>query len=190
MSTGTEATVERIRELFRERGGMRYGVEAVTQLQHALQSASLARKSGASSRLVVAALLHDIGHLLPESEAGVVEQHGLDDAHEHRGFVWVAARFPAEVADPIRLHVAAKRYLCTVDGSYRDRLSPTSLQSFLDQGGEMSPAELAEFEREPGFREALLVRRWDDTAKESDRRTPELDDFLSDIREALRTDPV
>ena len=42
----------------------------------------------------------------------------------------------------------------------------------------MSPEEMTSFESEPHYREALKLRRWDDLAKETEKKTPSLQHFL------------
>lgn len=177
--------IERITLAFEARGDLAYGSEAVTQRQHALQSAALAVEEGAAAPLVVAALLHDIGHILDTSELPKDDGQNLDDAHEERAYAWLLDHFGPRVADPVRLHVAAKRYLCTVDPGYAAKLSPTSYKSYLDQGGVMNPDERAAFEAEPHFKDALSLRRWDDLAKDPGRSTPPLAEFRGRIESAL-----
>lgn len=182
-----EDIIQRILTVFQTSGGEIYGAEAVTQLEHVLQAASLACDSGASSVLIAAALLHDIGHLLDDEvpgDAHTSDPENLDDAHEARGARWLSAHFGPEVSDPVRLHVPAKRYLCTVKPAYQDRLSPTSLQSFHDQGGTMTQAEVAEFEAEANYKAALRVRAWDDAAKVPGQHTPSIESFVPDLRAA------
>ena len=149
-----DAVVERIERLFAERGAEEYHGEAVTQLEHALQTAQLAERAGADPQLIVAALLHDVGHLLGEC-----------DDHEALGYRYLTKYFGPEVCEPVRLHVAAKRYLCTKDENYRAGLSPESQRTLLIQGGIMSDEELREFESNPYFEAAVELRRWDDAAK-------------------------
>jgi len=150
---------DEIEALFAARGHERYG-EAVTIAEHCLQTAGLAHAGGADDALVVAALLHDIGYF--------VELRG--DASGHRwhdqlGGAWLAARFPAAVSEPVRLHVAAKRYLCAVERDYFDRLSLASRHTLAQQGGPMSAAEAAELARHPFLDSAVRLRRWDDRGK-------------------------
>lgn len=182
--------VSRIQSLFERYGSLRYGTEAVTQLQHGLQSASWARQSAAPRELQVAALLHDIGHLLVADNGGRPPRAdgvaSLDDGHESWGHQWLQQYFGPAVVDPIRLHVAAKRYLCTIDPTYEAQLSETSRRSFHDQGGPMDDSERVAFEREPYYREALELRRWDDLAKDPAKQTPGLDGFLADVRSLLQ----
>jgi len=177
--------VDRILETFAARGDLAYGSEAVTQRQHALQSATLAIDEGAGGPLVVAALLHDIGHILDTTELPPDDAGNLDDAHEDRAAAWLARHFGPAVADPVRLHVAAKRYLCTIDPTYAGKLSPTSHKSYLDQGGPMTADERAAFEAEPYFKEAIRLRRFDDQAKDPARRTAPLESFRNLIDEAI-----
>ena len=181
-------TIEQIVQTFSQRGTEKYGAEAVSQLQHALQSGTLAIEEQADNELVIAALLHDIGHILGSRELPHACDDNLDDRHETIGYTFLKRHFGDRVADPVRLHVAAKRYLCTIDPDYEKKLSPTSHKSFLDQGGVMSDDEKREFENEPHFEEALLVRRWDDIAKDPNKQTPEIDDFVPRLREALLHD--
>ena len=171
-----------IGELFSKRGDSEYGGEAVTQREHALQCALLAEQANAPTSLVVAALLHDVGHLLHDLPDDAPDE-GIDDAHENSGNNYLKKYFDTAVTEPVRLHVAAKRYLCTVDESYFDQLSEPSVVSLKLQGGAMSDAEKAEFESSPYWKEALELRRWDDMAKIVDLKTPTVDHYLPMIDE-------
>lgn len=173
--------VARIQQTFAHRGNEKYADEGVTQLQHALQCAALARQEGAEPAQVVAALLHDIGHILGNRDLPADTGENLDDHHERVGYAFLKNHFGAAVADPVRLHVAAKRFLCTTDSEYQKRLSPTSYKSFLDQGGLMSEEELASFRSEPHFAQAVAVRRWDDTGKNPQADVPGIEAYLEEI---------
>lgn len=151
--------VAEIEAVFAEAGGATYG-EQVTQLEHALQCAALAAEDGAPPGLVAAALLHDVGHLV-EAPDDAFGQH----RHDRGGAAWLAGRFGPEVTEPVRLHVAAKRWLCAVEPGYFDRLSPASVHSLGKQGGPMSEAEAAAFEAEPFHAQAVRLRRWDEEGK-------------------------
>jgi phosphonate degradation associated HDIG domain protein len=167
---------DEIVELFGRRGSGAYFGEAVSQEEHALQSAHLAREAGASDALVAAALLHDIGHLLhglPET----IADDGVDGRHEAAGATWLALHFPPEVAEPVRLHVAAKRYLCAVDAGYLAGLSPASRRSLELQGGAFTPEQAEAFERHPHFQATLQLRHWDDQAKVPALLVPGLDTY-------------
>lgn len=167
-SEGTGVSGERIAQeivdLFEKQGDAAYFGEAVSQKEHALQSAELAVREGAPDSLVVAALLHDIGHLLHHLPEDIAQQ-GIDGEHEEVGNRWLVEYFPASVAEPVRLHVAAKRYLCAVHPDYQAKLSPASQQSLMLQGGPFTAAEVAEFESNPFFKDAVRLRHWDDAAK-------------------------
>lgn len=171
--------------VFETRGTEAYGSEAVNQLEHALQCASMAVESGATPSLVSAALLHDIGHILGEEQLPADDGQDLDDRHEERAHPWLQEHFGPAVADPVRLHVAAKRYLCTMDPAYVSALSPTSLKSYHDQGGDMSPAERTAFEAEPHFRDAVTLRRWDDLGKTPGLSTPDVHFFAPYLEKSL-----
>lgn len=178
-------TLEKIFTTFEQRGNEKYGDEDVSQLQHALQAGCLARDANVSPSLVAAALLHDIGHIFHTQALPENCETDLHDHHEMIGHQFLRQHFGATVADPVRLHVAAKRYLCTKDPAYQNELSPTSLKSFFDQGGMMNEAELAEFESEPHFSAALMLRRWDDTAKLAEFDYPDIREFLPELESAL-----
>lgn len=159
-----------IEALFAARGDRHYG-ENVTERDHALQCAALAEAAGDSPAVVLAALLHDVGHLLHDLGEGIAES-GVDARHEELGASWLANRFPPEIVEPVRLHVAAKRYLCGHSARYAAGLSAASATSLRLQGGPMDEAERAAFERHPHYRAALRVRLHDDQGKVVGMATP------------------
>ncbi len=169
--------IDRIFATFAARGSDKYADEDVTQQQHALQCGDLARNENANDRLVVAALLHDIGHIIGDNDLPADCTVNLDDHHENVGFEFLRRAFGEEVAVPVQLHVAAKRFLCTTDPKYQSRLSPSSLKSFLDQGGKMNQQELEQFRSHPYFESALRLRRWDDQAKDPNRNDIQIEEF-------------
>jgi [1-hydroxy-2-(trimethylamino)ethyl]phosphonate dioxygenase len=150
--------------LFARHGAGAYFGEPVSMLQHGLQAAHFATEERAPAPLIVAALLHDIGHLLEDLPEDIAAWHA-DARHEAIGGAWLANRFGPEVGNPVRLHVAAKRYLCAVDPAYFAKLSSASVLTLKLQGGPMSTREVAGFEAEPFYREAVQVRRYDDRGK-------------------------
>jgi phosphonate degradation associated HDIG domain protein len=172
MSTDIDA----ILALFDRRGADAYSGEAVTQLEHALQSARLAETAGAGEALVVAALLHDLGHLIHRADADLAVL-GIDARHEAIGATYLARYFGPEVVEPVRLHVPAKRYLCATDPGYRDALSPASVRSLALQGGAFAAVDAERFAALPFAEAAVALRRWDDRAKVPGASTPDLDAY-------------
>lgn len=179
--------VDEIDSLFAESGNSQYGGEAVSQLEHALQCALLAEQNQAPPALITASLLHDIGHLLHDLPDDAPDQ-GVDDQHENSGYQFLRQRFGAEVSEPVRLHVAAKRYLCTVDDSYEDQLSEPSQVSLRLQGGKMSDQELDSFRANPHWESGVRLRYWDDLAKVANLPTPSINHFLAYVATAAATE--
>jgi len=138
--------------------------EAVTMSQHMEQSAACAAADGASDSLVIAALLHDIGHFIGEHPIDALE-NGIDNNHEAVGANYLQAHFPQSVSEPVRLHVDAKRYLCATDPEYFGRLSAASVNSLNVQGGPMTAGEIRAFETNPHYRDAVKLRLYDDDGK-------------------------
>jgi [1-hydroxy-2-(trimethylamino)ethyl]phosphonate dioxygenase len=171
-------------QLFNERGGSMYGGEAVTQLQHALQAATFAEQAGASSALIAASLLHDIGHLLHDLPDDAPD-HDIDDLHENLAARYLEQHFEFAVSEPVRLHVAAKRYLCATNPDYLSILSEPSIQSLALQGGPMSADEVAEFEKSPFYQDAVQLRIWDDQAKDPEMVTAPVEAFAAHIEASL-----
>jgi len=180
-----EDILSHIALLLTEKGQRQYGLHDVTQLQHALQSAWLAEQDGAEPPLIAAALLHDIGHMthaLGENPAAT----GVDDRHEQVGHAFLARWFGPEVTEPVRLHVAAKRYLCAVEPDYLSRLSPDSVLSLKLQGGPMTANEAAAFRALPQAEAAVRLRRYDEAAKVKDLQTPPPEKFMTYVAACLQ----
>jgi [1-hydroxy-2-(trimethylamino)ethyl]phosphonate dioxygenase len=177
--------VDQIFRVFREQGAGAYLGEPVSMTEHMLQSAYAAEQDGAPARLVAAALLHDYGHFiheLPEDSA----EHGVDTRHEEVAHAFLSEHFGPEIAEPIRMHVAAKRYLCATEPSYLGELSPASILSLELQGGPYSPAEVAEFDESPYAADAVRLRRYDDVGKVAGLATPDLEHYRSVLEAAIR----
>lgn len=169
---------EEVVAIFGRRGAEAYIGEPVSVKDHALQTAYFAQQAHAAPALVIAGLLHDIGHLI-DDVADDLEEWTADARHEEVGSRWLAQRFGADVAEPVRLHVAAKRYLCATNAAYLTKLSSASVYTLNLQGGPMSAAEVALFEKESHFKDALRVRVWDDRGKIAGLATPELTDYAA-----------
>ncbi len=168
--------VDHLMKIFATAGAQRYGGEQVSQLEHALQCAVWAQAADADDGLVAAALLHDVGHLVHRDPEEAMAE-AVDDLHENRGADLLAAWFPPEVTEPVRLHVAAKRYLCFAEPTYFDRLSEGSKRSLELQGGGFTEREAAAFIAQPFAEAAVRLRRWDEAAKDPDARTPDLESY-------------
>ncbi len=161
-----------------------YSGERISQLEHALQCAHFAQQAGAAETLVVATLVHDLGHILAGGEYAA--GRGIDDKHEQTGADFLARHFGPAVSEPVRLHVAAKRYLCATDPGYFGRLSEASVRSLALQGGPMSPKEVEDFEANPFAREAVRLRQWDEQGKIVGLKTPDLEHYRSMVEAALK----
>ncbi|VTU38387.1 phosphonate degradation HD-domain oxygenase [Variovorax sp. RA8] len=172
--------LEEIARLLEAKGQRQYGREAVSQLAHALQCAELAEEAGETPETIVAALLHDLGHLLaPErAEEAVQAQQQRDDLHQYIALPFLRGLFTPAVLEPVRLHVDAKRYLCAAEPGYRDTLSPASQRSLELQGGIYTPQEAERFRAQPFAAEAVRLRRYDDAAKVPGKTTPPLAHFM------------
>lgn len=185
--TSVDEAVDILFAFLCDRGTAHYE-ERVTQIEHALQCAALAEAEGCDDTVVTAALFHDIGHLLideHESQTGISDE---DPGHEAVGASLLQDYFPAKVTEPVRLHVPAKRYLCTTDESYYDQLSDASKRSFQVQGGKLSADEKAELESKPGLKTALKLRLLDDRGKQIGGNVPEIQMFAAHVGRCLRPD--
>lgn len=173
------AGLDDIEKLYFSRGGLHYG-EGVTQIEHALQCAEMAQAQGAPESLIVAALLHDIGHLFEKEED--VADGKSDDRHEAIGARALAGLFPQSLWRPVALHVAAKRYLCFMEPRYWAGLSQASKKSLELQGGTFSQEQAQAFERAPYWQEAVLLRRFDDMGKQDEMSGRCFADFIPMMR--------
>jgi [1-hydroxy-2-(trimethylamino)ethyl]phosphonate dioxygenase len=175
-----------IRTLYERAGSAAYFGEPVSMLEHSLQTAHFATRARGSDAVIVAALLHDVGHLIEEVPEEIADW--VSDAHhEVGGSRWLALRFGPEVYEPVRLHVPAKRYLCATNPQYFGRLSAASVHTLKLQGGPMSAAEVATFEAEPYYRDAVLVRGCDDNGKVADLKVADLVHYLPMIDKLARS---
>ncbi len=179
-----ESIVPFLAGIFERRGGEEYLGEPVTMAQHMLQGATFAEAKGLREEVIVAALLHDIGHFT--SEFGTYSPDDTEDRfHEEAGAQVLEAFFPSIVTDCVRHHVAAKRYLCAMDPAYFDRLSEASVHSLNLQGGPMNAGEVAVFAQNPNLDDILQVRFLDEAGKEPDMDTPDFAHFAPMVQRVV-----
>ncbi|MES2796579.1 MAG: HD domain-containing protein [Bacteroidota bacterium] len=171
--------IKEIKQLFLKRGNDEYFGEKVSQYAHAAQTCLLAKNQGYDIEMQVAAFLHDIGHLLdPDSSDELMENYGRKN-HEELAARWLLNRgFSIKIAEMIRNHVNAKRYLTYIDSNYYYQLSVASKKTLDFQGGIMKEEEAKAFEMNPFFSQIIRMRRWDDAAKLENLELPELDYFI------------
>ncbi|MGI9477144.1 MAG: (R)-1-hydroxy-2-trimethylaminoethylphosphonate oxygenase [Hyphomicrobiaceae bacterium] len=190
MSKSDEAVLSRdnivafLADIFERRGGEEYLGEPVTMAEHMLQAATLAEQAGRDDVTIVAALLHDIGHFT--SAFGTFRMDDTEDRfHEEAGAEILERFFPTSVTDCVRQHVAAKRYLCATRPDYLRRLSEASVHSLNLQGGPMSDAEVAVFERLPNLERIIQVRYLDDAGKRAGMKTPAFTHFAPAVQRVV-----
>lgn len=177
MTDSPKAVADEILALLASAAEMDYVGEEVSQLEHALQCAQLAVDAGGDDETVLAALLHDVGHICAGEDAARMDQLGIVD-HEAIGAEFLRRRgFSARLVALVRGHVEAKRYLTLKHPSYRERLSDASRGTLRHQGGPMSAEEAAAFEKDPLFDQKLRLRAWDEQGKRTDCRVPPLEGF-------------
>ena len=186
-SRGQQAAVQQIFSVFQERGSRHYG-ENVSELEHALQTAEFARQAGESDAIVLSCLLHDYGHMLHDLGEEIAHQ-GVDPKHEEIGAALLKDLFPEEILEPVRQHVAAKRYLCWKTPDYAQGLSESTRLSLQLQGGPMNVAEAMQFESNPHLDACLKVRRYDDMGKVPSMKTAVLESYRELIERFLLSNP-
>ncbi len=180
--------------------------EPISQIEHSLQCAHLAARNAADSQTIAAALLHDIGQIIPESDAemllkskvetmrhkpgGSLSSKSLENvgrmSHETLGAQYLLALgFPAKVAELVEAHVAAKRYLCAIEAGYYETLSEASKESLRFQGGPMSVEEVQRWQDSKWAEEKTNLRRWDDGAKVVGLEVPAVEAYRLVLEEVL-----
>ena len=176
MNGAGPASLEELFALHHSLGHRHYG-EGVSADDHARQCAALASADGASGELVIAALFHDAGWYLHDDHSH--DDGSVDDDHAAAGARILSPLLGPEVAQPVALHVMAKRWRASIDPDYLDELSATSRATLVAQGGPLLADERARFEAHPGFGAALALRSWDDRAKASLVDTPDVEQYRS-----------
>lgn len=159
-------TADEIINLFSQHGGNEYAGEKVTQLEHMEQAARLAEQEGAEEEVILAAFLHDIGHICVSAKGdNEMDGFGIKN-HEEVGAEFLAAKgFSKKLIRLVESHVEAKRYLTWKQPGYYDLLSEASKKTLEYQGGKMEEAEALAFEQYPLFNLIIQMRLWDDEAK-------------------------
>jgi len=180
--------VDELAELFSSEGARAYLGEALSQAQHMCQAGALAEAAGAPDSLVAAALLHDIGHFRGHL-TGDDLMRGVDNRHEETGARVLERWFASSVSEPVRLHVAAKRYLCHAEPGYLATLSQASQYTLAVQGGPMTAEEARAFQRKAFWADAVALRRWDEQAKERDVATPQFEHFAPLLERLVQSAP-
>ena len=179
----SDKIVEQILDAFATCGHLDYG-ENISMKEHMLQTAFLADKNGEENNVVVAALLHDYGHLICNMPNNTFEE-GSDNYHEELGAAALQEWFEDDIVDAVRLHVDAKRYLCGANPGYKDKLSDASIKTLAIQGGPMNRQEMFEFRQKKGHKIATRIRVYDDQGKLPEMQRPELEYYIPKIMECL-----
>jgi phosphonate degradation associated HDIG domain protein len=181
---------DEVLDLYKNFGGEEYAGEKVTQLEHMVQAAQLARAQGYSDEIVLAAFLHDVGHIAEKlTEGNGMDGFGIKD-HEAIGSRFLEEKgFSFRISRLVGSHVAAKRYLTRRNPGYFDQLSDASKRTLEFQGGRMTEDEADLFEEDPMFREIIQMRRWDEAAKIENQPLPGLDPFREMIIHHLQSQP-
>jgi gamma-butyrobetaine dioxygenase len=177
----SDDVIARLFAVLERNRGLRYGERDVGMVDHMLQTAALAEAAGAPDALVAAALFHDIGHFGtdipdgdPDARHTVMLEQRVDRAHEEAGARLLGTCFGPEVTEPVRLHVAAKRYLSALDDGYAATLAPAARHTLALQGGPFTEEERRAFDALPGAADAIALRRFDDGAVVPGIETPTL----------------
>ena len=192
MTIGHAATItEEIFALYEQHGGREYAGEKVSQLEHMFQAAQLAEQEGYPEDVILAAFLHDIGHIcVSAGETGEMDGFGIVD-HEDIGADFLAGKgFSKRVVRLVESHVAAKRYLTYKDPAYYGQLSEASKKTLEYQGGPMIEEEAAAFEQYPLFDLIIRMRKWDEQAKVEHQPLPDLIPYRQMMTRHLGSLPV
>jgi len=183
----TQSAIEEILNAYEACGDLDYG-ENISMREHMLQTACLAERGGHDERVIVAALLHDYGHLVCNQPNNIFSE-GNDNFHESIGARALGQWFDKEIVGAVRLHVDAKRYLCGKNPKYLTKLSEASITTLAVQGGPMNSEEMLGFREQAGYKMALTVRVYDDLGKEPTMSRPELEHYVPMLRRCLSAGP-
>jgi 2-amino-1-hydroxyethylphosphonate dioxygenase (glycine-forming) len=176
-----ESPAEVLKQLYIKHGCSNYIGEPISQIEHSLQAAERAEEDGAPISCIVAALLHDVGHMIG-LERSLSSQKGNCgiESHEDVGAKYLHnLGFDDMVCSLVQNHVRTKRYLASLEPSYVDTLSQGSRLSLIEQGGKMSDEERSEFEKDPYFDWHMSLRKWDDLAKRTNYECTKMDAYFN-----------
>jgi len=178
MTTQATETADEIIEMYRLHGGEEYAGEKVTQLEHMVQAAQLAEQKGYDEEVILAAFLHDIGHICVSAQGeNEMDGFGIKD-HEEVGADFLQEKgFSKRLIRLVESHVQAKRYLTWKSEEYYDRLSDASKKTLEYQGGRMTDDEALAFVQYPLFDLIIQMRYWDEEAKIEDQPVPDLEKY-------------
>jgi 2-amino-1-hydroxyethylphosphonate dioxygenase (glycine-forming) len=184
-----ESSANEIIELYQKFGNEDYIGEPVSQIEHMVQCAQLAQVANSDDDLVLAAFLHDIGHLcefaFPQQKLTTMDKYGIVD-HEKLGANYLLSKgFSNKIAQLVQSHVAAKRYLTYAFPDYFNQLSDASKKTLQYQGGVMTKQEAEVFEKDPLFEQYIALRKWDEQAKKIQQPLPNLQEYKDLIIEHL-----
>ena len=149
--------------------------EKLTMSEHMIQSAMLAEKAKCNDNLVCSCLLHDYGHFIIEDPYSLVNNN-KDGEHEAIGYEYLKKFFNKEIVEPIKYHVLAKRYLAR-NKKYFNFLSEASKISLKLQGGILNNDESKEFKKKKYFKNSILVRKFDESAKQINIKMKSIDSY-------------
>lgn len=163
-------TIEAVLSIFRERGHEEYHGEPVSQLEHAVQSAELAKTGRPDDpEFILAAFLHDFGHLCGSPDgADQMDGYGVRQHEKVGARVLERLGFSEKTTRLVAGHVQAKRYLVSTDAAYYEGLSEASKITLEKQGGRFTADEISDFENDPLFELHIALRRIDEQAKVTD----------------------
>jgi 2-amino-1-hydroxyethylphosphonate dioxygenase (glycine-forming) len=181
-----EKITNEIMDLYAGYGGNEYAGEKVTQLEHMVQAAQLAEEQGYDEEVILAAFLHDIGHISEAAKGDESEEmsasrrmdgFGIKD-HEELGAEFLKEKgFSKKVVRLVESHVEAKRYLTATDPAYYAELSEASKRTLEYQGGPMTREEAEAFTQYPLFPLIIQMRKWDELAKIEHKPLPDLQHY-------------
>ena len=175
--------VDKIVSNFKNNNSLYIG-ESITIAEHMIQSAMMAEKSKSNNNLVCACLLHDYGHFILDNPDELVRKK-QDGKHEEIGYEYLKKFFKKEIVEPIKHHVIAKRYLAR-EKKYFDRLSEASVVSLELQGGVLDTKEAKLFENQEFFKEAIMLRKFDETAKKIGVKIKDIIQYKDLLKASLR----